>query len=186
MIPYSEKTSFSLGPHTTVFALLDTFPFLSEGLLGSLALRGAVTTPSGKGRWARVTCLADVAADTDVSWRQLARDIGDEIARATGRSPQIIDGENGADSDDARLGEMRDIASRLEDGGSLLELARELREVTDGLDVAESAALDVALGADLEATRGAADRRLEAVADLPGGVAVAVPPDGPSARQPEA
>jgi DUF438 domain-containing protein len=178
MIPYSEKTSVNLGPHTTVFALLEAYPFLSDQFFAPRDLRGARISPTAQTRRARVTCLAEVASDRDVSWRELARDIGDEIARVTGRSPQIIDSESAGGSDDARLGEMRSIAARLEDGGSLLELARELRGVTEGLDVAESAALDVALGAAAEATQGAADRRLEAAAGRPAGVASEAPPEG--------
>jgi hypothetical protein len=68
--------------------------------------------------------------------------------------------------------ELRGIAARLEAGGSLVELAGDLRDVTAGLDPAEALALDRALAAAVGAARSAADRSVEAAsglsADAPG------------------
>jgi DUF438 domain-containing protein len=62
--------------------------------------------------------------------------------------------------------ELRDIAARLEAGGSLVELAGDLRDVTAGLDSAEALALDRALAAAVGAARSAADRSVEAASGL--------------------
>jgi hypothetical protein len=163
VIPRSERSNLSLGPHIMVFAVLDAYPFLTDYLGDYEGMRVSPSSSTRWNRWVRVTSLADLAASLDVTWTELARDLGEEVARVTGRAPAIIDGDR-AVADRARLGEMRDIAARLEEGGSLLDLARELREVTEGLDKEEAAALDSALGATVEASRGAADLHLEAVA----------------------
>jgi len=67
--------------------------------------------------------------------------------------------------DDRRLAELHEIAARLEDGGSLVELAARLRDVTAGVDAKEAAALYRALAAAAGA-RAAADHSVQTAVGL--------------------
>jgi DUF438 domain-containing protein len=57
-------------------------------------------------------------------------DVSAEVTRVTGTEPPVSDARRAVASDDRRLAELREIAARLEDGGSLVDLAARLRDVT--------------------------------------------------------
>jgi len=162
--PREDPTGIILGPRTTVFALLTAYPFLDQFLLayGEAFLR--LGTPGGRTGWARKITLDDVALDMNVTWRRLVREIGDEVTRVIGRGPAVVGSRSPVAVDDWRLVELRGIAARLEAGGSLVELAGNLRDVTAGLDSAEALALDRALAAAVDEARSAADRSVETAA----------------------
>ena len=69
-----------LGARTTVFAVLQSYPFLEEFLLAYHPAFGRVAGPGGRAGWTRMTTLGDVALEMDVSWRQLVRDVSAEVA----------------------------------------------------------------------------------------------------------
>jgi hypothetical protein len=135
-----------LGPHATVFAVLEAYPFLREFLTEYDEAFRRISPSGGRPGWARVTTLGDVAVEMDVTWRRLVSDIATEVARVTGQEPPLSDPRHAVGGDDARLAALHDIATRLEGGGSLIELAAALRGVTAGVGPREAAALDRALG----------------------------------------
>jgi len=164
--PRDAPTSITLGPRTTVFALLGAYPFLDRFLLGYSEAFARLGTPAGRTGWARKITLGDIALDMNITWRRLVSEIGDEVTRVVGRRPVIVGSRHPVAEDDGRLMELRGIAARLEAGGSLVELAGDLRDVTAGLDPAEALALDRALAAAVGTARSAADRSLEAASSL--------------------
>ncbi len=168
----------SLGPRSTVFAVLQAYPFLEEFLYAYHAAFGRISRPGGRTGWARMTTLGDVAIEMDVTWRQLVRDVSAEVARVTGKEPPVSDARRAVASDDRRLAELREIAARLEDGGSLVELAARLREVTAGVDATQAAALDRALAAAAAEARAAADRSVQTAVGLSADTVVSGSPEG--------
>jgi DUF438 domain-containing protein len=125
-----------------------------------------------------MTTLGDVAIEMDVTWRRVVRDVSAEVARVTGKEPPASDGRRGVAGDDRRLAELREIAARLEDGGSLVELAARLRDLTAGVDANEAVALDRALAGAAEEARAAADRDVRAAVGHPADAVVNPPPEG--------
>ncbi len=173
-----DQSPVSLGARTTVFAVLQSYPFLEAFLLAYHPAFGRVAGPGRRTGWARMTTLGDVALAMDVSWRHLVRDVSAEVARVSGEEPPVSDARRAVASDDRRLMELREIAARLEDGGSLVELAARLREVTAGVDAKQSAALDRALAAAAGEARAAADRNVQTAVDLPADGVISAPPKG--------
>jgi hypothetical protein len=156
---------FTIGPRTTMHALLVCYPFLREELL---AYGSAFSPLAGEGAaaggWARVTTLNDVAVAMDVPWCRLARDVREFIAAETGDAPPMT-GPGAARRDDARLQELRRIVRELEDGGPLLELAERLRSLTAGLDAGDAAALERALAEGTGRARDEAEARVMLAAE---------------------
>lgn len=159
-------TGIILGPRTTVFALLTAYPFLDQVLLGYGEAFLRLGTPGGDTGWARKVTLGDVALDMNVTWRRLVREISDEVARVIGGGPAVVGSRSPVAEDDWRLVELRGIAARLEAGGSLVELAGNLHDVTAGLDLAEARALDRVRAAAVDEARSAADRSVEIAAGV--------------------
>jgi DUF438 domain-containing protein len=167
-----------LGPRTTVWSVLETYPFLEPFLAGYHELFGRLGTPEGRRRWARVASLEEVALVMDVSWRRLARDIAAEVARAGAVAPAVVGRAAVAEGHDRRVDDLREISARLEDGGSLLELAKELERVMDGAapvewDAFERTAADVAASERL-----AVRREMQSAAGLPADSVLVAPPEG--------
>ena len=140
-----EISRIVLGPRTTVHALVTAWPDLVWFLTGYDPAFERLEVPRGRVSWARTTTLGDVALEMNVSWRRLVRDIASEVRRSTGRAPLTVDDPREFAAGDARLDELRDIASELERGGSLLELAARLDAVTAGADAREAESLAAAL-----------------------------------------
>lgn len=140
-----ESTHVVLGPRTTVHALLSAHPDLREFLPTYDAAFARLHDARGRVSWARTVTLGDVALEMDVSWRRLVRDLAAEVRRRTGRAPRTVDDPCEVDADDPRLGELRDIATSLERGGSLPDLAARLDALLDGTDAGEMESLVAAL-----------------------------------------
>lgn len=167
-----ESSLESLGPRTTVLALLEAYPFLTEFLVEYDDAFRRLERPGALRSWARVTNLGLLAITMDVSWRRLLHDIASEVARVTGEAPRVLAHAEAGACDQRRLGEVRDIIARLEAGAPLPDLARELKAVTADLSPAEAARLYEALGNE----SGGVDRRL--VASAPVDVAPVLSPPG--------
>ncbi|MEI6727070.1 MAG: hemerythrin domain-containing protein [Actinomycetes bacterium] len=167
-----------LGPRTTVWSILETCPFLEAFLKGYNEQFRRLGTPEGRNRWARVASLEEVALAMDVTWRRLARDISAEVTRAGAAWPITVGAAAVADGHDHRVDDLREISARLEDGGSLLELARELERVMDGAVPVERVAFE-RTAADLAASeRLVARREMESAAGLPADSVLVAPPEG--------
>ena len=166
MSPRETSTGIVLGPRTTVFALLTAYPFLDGFLLGYDEAFRRLGVPGGREGWARKVTLGDVALDMNVTWRRLVREIGDEVIRVSGRAAAVVGSRGPVDENDWRLVEIRRIAVSLEAGGSLVELAGDLRDVTAGMDSAEALALERTLAGAVGEARGAADRDVETAAGV--------------------
>lgn len=168
MSPREAQAGIVLGPRTTVFALLTAYPFLDRFLLGYGEAFFRLSAPGGLTGWARKVTLGDVALELNITWRRLVREIGDEVMRVSGRGAAVAGSQSPVDEDDGRLVELRRIAARLEAGGSLVELAGDLSDVTAGLDPAQTLALEQALTAAVDEARHAADRSVETAAEVSG------------------
>jgi DUF438 domain-containing protein len=141
------RVGIVLGPRTTVFVLLRAYPSLETFLpLYNPAFR-RVADQGAPERWARIATLGDLAVAMNMTWRRLVRDIAAEIARETGAAPVTVDDPGSVSPDDPRLGELRDIALDFERGGSLVDLAARLHEVTAGAEAREAELLDAAFTA---------------------------------------
>ena len=165
MNPRQTPTAIVLGPRTTVFALLSAYPLLEPFLIGYDPAFQRLTAPGGHTGWARKVTLGDVALEMNVTWRRLVREIDDEVVRLSGKGAVSAGSRGSVDVDDWRLVELRRIAASLETGGSLIELAGDLRDVTAGMGHAEALALEGALAAGVGKARSAADRNVETAAD---------------------
>jgi DUF438 domain-containing protein len=167
-----------LGPHTTVWTILEAYPFLEAFLVGYHEQFRRLADPEGRRRWARIASLEEVALAMNATWRQLARDIAAEAARDGAGAPMVMGHAAETGVHDRRVDDLRDIAARLEDGGSLLELARELERVMDGAVPVERAAVEQTVAHAAAADRSAALRDMESAAGLPSEAAVLAPPEG--------
>ena len=176
--PRSEDRAIGLGPRTTVFAVLQAYPFLEDFLLAHDPAFARVARPGGRTRWMRMTTLGDVALEMDVTPRRLVRDISAEVARVTGRDPPGGDARRAVDGDDAQLVALGEIAAHLEAGGSLIECAARLRDVTAGAGERETAALERALAAAIAEGRAAADLQVAAAVGPALAVIAGDAPDG--------
>jgi DUF438 domain-containing protein len=178
-VPAARGQDILIGPRTTVFALLETYPFLETFLRARDRGFEELAAPRAHSRWARVTALSDVALTANVTWRQLVSEIAAEVESRTGRPARIADAPRWIAGDDRRLGELRDIAAGLEAGAPLLEMAQRWRAATADLEPAEAAALDAALLETAAEERDAAVRQIQeaAAARSPFGPGAA-PPDG--------
>ena len=161
MSPREAPTDIVLGPRTTVFALLVAYPFLDSFLREYGEAFRRLGASDGRAGWARKATLGDVALHLNVTWRQLVRELGDEVLRVSGRAPGIAGARSPVAADDWRLVELTGIAARLEAGGSLVELAGRLTDVTAGLDPVDALALDHTLAAAVDDARDAADRSVQ-------------------------
>ena len=166
-----------IGPRTTVYGLLQAYPFLETFLLARVRGFEALRDERARTRWARVMTLDDVGLRLNLPWQQLVREIAAEVERETGRQPRVADAPRRIVDDERRLGELRDIVDGLEAGGPLLEMAARWRAATGDLEQAETAALDAALSEAAVAGRAAADRAVAAAA-ASGDGALAPPPAG--------
>ena len=115
-----------IGPRTTVFALLQAYPFLEPFLLARVRGFEALAEERARTRWARVMTLDDVGVRLNVPWLQLVREIAAEVERGTGRPARVAHAPRRIVDDERRLGELRDIVAgsrggRLaaRDGGAL-------------------------------------------------------------------
>ena len=167
-----------IGPRTTVWALLQAYPFLEPFLLARVGRLEALADDRARTRWARVMTLDDVGLRLNVPWRQLVREIAAEVERGVGRPARVADAPRRILDDERRLGELRDIVDGLEEGGSLLEMAERWRVATADLEQAESAALDTALSEAAVARRAAGERAVQAAAEAGSGT-LASPPGHP-------
>ena len=168
----------ALGPRTTVWTLLEAYPFLQGFLAAYHEQFRRLATPEGRGRWARVASLEEVALAMDLTWRQLARDIAAEVTRAGAAAPTVMGRVAAAGARDGRVDDLRDIAARLEDGGSLMELAKELERAMDGAVPVEQADFERALADAAAAERLAVRRGMESAAGLPADSVVLAAPEG--------
>lgn len=166
-----------LGPRTTVWVVLEAHPFLEAFLIGYHEQFRRLGTPEGRRRWARVASLEEVALAMNVTWRQLARDISAEVTRAGAGTPPVM-GHAAVAGGDRRVDDLRDIAARLEDGGSLLELAREFERLMDGTVPAERVVFARTVADAAAAERLVVRREMEAAAGLPSDSMVFAPPEG--------
>ena len=133
-----------LARTTTLYALLEEYPFLAM----SLAARHPVFVRLGdKGaarRWTRVATLQEVATMMDTPWLDLAREIQEEVRSVTGAAPAIA---GAAPGDDRRLADdVRDVILELERGAPIGDLAARLDELTPGMDAEGVATLARARG----------------------------------------
>ncbi len=168
-----------IGPRTTVWALLQAYPFLEPFLLARVHGFEALAEDRARTRWARVMTLDDVALRLNVPWQQLVREIAAEVERGVGRPARVADAPRRIVDDERRLGELRDIVEGLEAGGSLLEMADRWRAATSDLEQAESAALDTALSESAVAGRTAGMRAVTAAAEVGAGTLASPPPGHP-------
>jgi DUF438 domain-containing protein len=168
-----------IGPRTTVYALLQAYPFLETALLHRLRGFERLTDARARTRWARVMTLDDVALGLNLPWRQVVRTIAVEVERETGRAPRVFDVPRRIADDERRLGELREIVDGLESGGSLIEMAERWRDATADLEQAETAALEAALSAAAVADRAAADRAVGAAAEAGDGARTPPSPGHP-------
>ena len=154
----------TIGPRTTVHALLTAYPFLRRGLSDLDPAFAPLDDARRAVRWARVTSLSDVAVSMDITWQRLVRDLRGRIEAELGETPPAAGSGAVPPQGDRRLAELRAIAGELEHGGSLLELAGRVRSLTAGITAADAAALDQALGNDAEHTSDAVVTGLDASA----------------------
>jgi hypothetical protein len=134
-----------IGPRTTVYGLLQAYPFLDRFLLSRVRGFERLHDERARSRWARIMTLDDVCARLGVPWRQLAREIAAEVERGSGRPPRLAEAPTRIARDGRRLGELRGIVDGLEHGEPLLHAAQRWRGATGHLEQAEKAALDTAL-----------------------------------------
>jgi DUF438 domain-containing protein len=167
-----------LGPRTTVWNVLEAYPFLEAYLIGYHEQFRRLDTPGGRGRWARVASLEEVALAMDATWRQLARDISAEVTRVGAATPAVMGHAAATGGRDHRVDDLRDMAARLEDGGSLLELAKERERVMDGAVPVERAAVERSAADAAAAERLAVHREMQSAAGLPADSVVVAPPEG--------
>jgi len=167
-----------LGPRTTVWSVLVAYPFLERFLAGYHQHLRRLDTPEGRDRWARVASLEEVALAINVTWRQLARDISAAVTRAGAAAPAMVGHAAVANVRDQRVHDLRDIAARLEDGGSLLELARELERVMEGAAPIERVAFERTAAEAAAAERLTVRREMESAAGLPSDSVLVAPPEG--------
>lgn len=167
-----------IGPRTTVYALLQAYPFLEPFLLARVQGFEKLADERARTRWARVMTLSDVAVRLNAPWRQLVREIAAEVERGTGRAPRVADAPRRITGDERRLGELREIVTALEAGQSLQEMAGRWRQATADLEQAETAALEAALSSEAASGRDAGSIAQAAAAEAAADV-LASPPGHP-------
>jgi hypothetical protein len=168
-----------IGPRTTVWTLLQAYPFLEPFLLARVRGFEALADERARTRWARVMTLGDVGVRLNVPWQQLVREIAAEVERGVGRPARVADAPRRIIDDERLLGELRDIVAALEAGGSLLEMAERWRAATSDLEKAESAALDAAFSGAAAAGRAAEVRAVQAAAEADSETLTYPPPGHP-------
>jgi hypothetical protein len=168
-----------IGPRTTVWTLLQAYPFLEAFLLARVRGFEALSEDHARTRWARVMTLGDVGVRLNVPWQQLVHEIAAEVERGVGRPARVADAPRRIVDDQRRLPELRDIVEGLEAGGSLLEMAERWRAVTSDLEEGESAALDTALSESAVGGRTAGVRAVQAAAGAGAGPLTPPPPGHP-------
>ena len=139
-----------LARSTTLFALLDEYPFLEGFLVARHAAFGRLARPGGGRGWARVVTLDELATAMNVPWREFLRELRVEVQRATGAAPVIAEDAAAGTADPRLQDALREALRDLEAGASLGELAARLDRETQGLDAEQVAVL--ARGAALNAT----------------------------------
>jgi hypothetical protein len=165
-----------IGPRTTVYVLLQAYPFLEPLLLRRQAGFERLSDERARTRWARTMTLSDVALRLNLPLRRMVRAIATEVERETGRAPRVAEAPRRIAGDERRLGELRKIVAGLEDGAPLEEMAARWRGATADLERPEEAALEAALSGEVAAGRRAGDQVVRA-ATAPDADAAA-PPSG--------
>ena len=130
-----------LARTSTLYALLEQYPFLEDYLAARHEIFGRLAEPAGARGWARVLTLSELATAMNLPWLEFLREVQAEVRRVTGASPLIIEDIAGL-TPDARFGEeLHAILVELEDGAPLDDLAGRLDALTQGLDAEAVAAL---------------------------------------------
>jgi DUF438 domain-containing protein len=171
----SRPQDILIGPRTTVYTLLQAYPFLESLLLQRQSGFERLTDERARTRWARTMRLSDVALRLNLPVRQMIRAIATEVERETGRTPRVADAPRRIANDERRLGELRGIVAGLEDGAPLDQMAARWREATADLEGAEEAALEAALSGEAADGRRAGDKVAREAAEPAGEVP---PPPG--------
>ena len=135
-----------LSRTTTLYAVLEEYPFLEDFLVAFDNAFDRLAQPAQGTTWARVVTLAELATAMDLPWLEFLREIQREVRRVTGVAPPIV-GEVPELPSDPRLGDdMRAILGELESGAPLDDLAERFDALTHGLNAEEAAALARQLG----------------------------------------
>lgn len=168
-----------IGPRTTVYTLLEAYPFLEPFLRARMAGFDKLADTHARTRWTRVMTLNDVALRLNLPWRQMIRDIAGEVEGETGRAPRVFDAPRRIVENEGRLGELRAIVAELEQGASLQEMAKRWSAATADLELAESSALEAALSGEAVSGKAAGTRSVRAAAGIPGSAPTTPPPGHP-------
>ena len=153
-----------LARTSTLYALLEQYPFLEDYLAARHAVFDRLVDPAAATRWARVVTLSELATAMNLPWLEFLREVQGEVRRVTGDSPLIIEDVAGLTPDARFEEELHAILGELEDGAPLDDLAGRLDVLTQGLD-AEAVAV---LARDLVAGRGAPGRAMAQAAGQTG------------------
>ena len=80
-----------LARTSTLYALLEQYPFLEDYLAARHEIFGRLAEPAGARGWARVLTLSELATAMNLPWLEFLREVQAEVRRVTGASPPIIE-----------------------------------------------------------------------------------------------
>jgi DUF438 domain-containing protein len=123
-----------LARTTTLYVLLEEYPFLEDYLVAFHQTFQRLEQPEQGRTWARMVTLGELATAMNLPWLELLREIQGEVRRVVGVAPAIV-GDTAGVAADARFGgDLRAIVREMEGGAPLDELAQRLDGLTRGLD----------------------------------------------------
>jgi hypothetical protein len=135
-----------LARTTTLYALLEEYPFLEDFLVAFHHAFDRLAQPAPGRSWARVVTLAELATAMNLPLLEFLREVQREVQRVTGVAPTIV-GEALESPPDPRLrDDLSTILRELESGAPLDDLAERFDALTHGLNAEETAALARKLG----------------------------------------
>jgi hypothetical protein len=123
-----------LARTTTLYDLLELYPFLERFLAGRHPVFERLSRTGSGRRWTRVTTLDSLATSMDLPRLELLREIQSEVKRVTGSSPVIAGVLTGPPNDERLGGEVLDVVRELESGATIAQAAARLEALTQGLD----------------------------------------------------
>jgi hypothetical protein len=126
-----------LARTTTLYVLLEEYPFLREHLRDLHPAFARLASGREPDRWARVVSLGELATAMDLPWPEFLHHLQEEIRRTTGVAPPLA--ASPSTLAPGLADDLRSILREFEAGASLASLAERLEARTRGLD-AESVA----------------------------------------------
>ncbi len=132
----------SISARTTIYDLIDAYPFILEFLADYSPKFGVLRNPALRATMGRVASLDKVASIGAVSVNQLIKDVADRIADETGEKPDVDLAAGAGDIDPDNTEKLKHIIRQLHDGENVEQARAEFKRIIADVEPRDIAAME--------------------------------------------